>query len=194
MSIPTSVSLLDRLKVARSDASDWRHFQAIYMPLIRRWIGRIPGTAIDVDDVAQDILVVLIRELPWFVRRREGSFRAWLRQVTVNRVRVYKRQRYQQPTVGADLADGFLNQMADSNSLLAKQFDMEHDKHLCASLLAAVRPDFNQATWDAFEQSSLEGRPAADVAHELGLTVNAVTKAKARVLRRLRQEAGVLLD
>jgi RNA polymerase sigma-70 factor (ECF subfamily) len=71
---------------------------------------------------------------------------------------------------------------------------MEHDKHLCASLLTAVRPDFNQATWDAFEQSTLDQRPAADVAHELGLTVNAVIKAKARVLRRLRQEAGGLLD
>jgi RNA polymerase sigma-70 factor (ECF subfamily) len=40
----------------------------------------------------------------------------------------------------------------------------------------------------------VDGRPAADVARELGLTVNAVVKAKSRVLNRLRQEAAGLLD
>jgi RNA polymerase sigma-70 factor (ECF subfamily) len=37
------------------------------------------------------------------------------------------------------------------------------------------------------------GRPAADVAAELGLSVDAVYAAKARVLRRLRQELSGLL-
>jgi hypothetical protein len=40
----------------------------------------------------------------------------------------------------------------------------------------------------------VERRPAAEVARELGLTVNAVVKAKARVLSRLREEAGALLE
>ena len=40
----------------------------------------------------------------------------------------------------------------------------------------------------------MEGRPAADVARELGLTVNAVVKAKSRVLNRLREEGAGLLD
>jgi RNA polymerase sigma-70 factor, ECF subfamily len=191
---PTSVSLLDRLKVARSDASDWKQFELMYLPLIRRWVNRIPGLGGEVDDVTQEVLLVLIREIPRFERQREGSFRAWLRQVTVNRVRVYRRQRFRQPVVAADQTDGFLNQMADSNSLLAKQFDQEHDKHICDTLLAAVRPDFNQASWEAFQQFGLEGRPAADVARGLGLTVNAVIKAKARVLSRLRQEAGGFLE
>jgi hypothetical protein len=33
---PTSISLLERLKVARPDASDWNRLQAIYLPLIER--------------------------------------------------------------------------------------------------------------------------------------------------------------
>jgi hypothetical protein len=37
---PTSLSLLDRLKVARPEASDWRHLQAFYLPLIRRRLDR----------------------------------------------------------------------------------------------------------------------------------------------------------
>jgi RNA polymerase sigma-70 factor (ECF subfamily) len=192
--IPTSISLLDRLKVARSNDSDWNRFEALYKPLIHRWIGRIPGLGLEVDDVFQEVFLVLIREIPRFDRRREGSFRAWLRQVTANRVRVYRRQRHRQPSAAADQADGFLDQMADPNSLLARQFDQDHDKHICDALLSTVRSDFNQATRDAFQQFAVEGRPAAEVARELGLTVNAVVKAKSRVLNRLREEAAGLLE
>ncbi len=191
---PTSVSLLDCLKVARSDASEWKQFELMYLPLIRRWVSRIPGLGSEVDDVTQEVLLVLVREIPRFERQRLGSFRAWLRQVTVNRVRVYRRQHFRQPAMARDQTDGYLDQIADSNSVLAKQFDQEHDKHICATLLAAVRPDFNQETWDAFQQFALEARTAADVARELGLTVNAVIKAKARVLNRLREEAGGFLE
>ncbi len=191
---PTSLSLLDRLKVARANAPEWNQFEAIYRPLIRRWIGQVPGLGTEVDDVVQEVMLVLVREIPRFERQRLGSFRAWLRKITVNRVRVYRRQRYRRPAVAADQTDTFLDQVADSNSLLAKQFDQEHDKHICNALRSAVRPDFNQTTWDAFEQFAVEWRPAAEVARELGLTVNAVVKAKARVLNRLREEAGGFLE
>ncbi len=85
--------------------------------------------------------------------------------------------------------------LANSDSLLAKQIDKEHNDHVCKTLLAAVRNDFDPSTWRAFEMFALEGRPAAEVARELApMTVNAVVKAKARVLRRLRQEAGGFLS
>jgi RNA polymerase sigma-70 factor (ECF subfamily) len=190
----TSDTLLDRLKVARRDDSDWGRFEAVYRPLIRRWIGRIPGLGDEVDDVSQAVFLVLLREIPRFDRRREGSFRAWLRRVTVNRVRVYLRQRRRQIGTGAAQTDGFLDQMADSRSLLARQIDEEHHQHVCNALLAAVRADFTQATWEAFQQFAVDGRPASEVARELGLTVNAVVKAKSRVLKRLRQEAAGFLE
>jgi RNA polymerase sigma-70 factor (ECF subfamily) len=166
----------------------------MYRPLIRGWIGRIPGLGNEVDDVTQEVLLALVRELPRFDRRREGSFRAWLRQVTVNRVRVHRRVRYRQPAALGDQTDGFLDRMVDSSSDLAKKLDEEHDKHVCDALKSAVRADFNDSTWDAFQQFAVEGRPAALVARDLGLTVNAVVKAKARVLGRLREEAGGLLE
>jgi RNA polymerase sigma-70 factor (ECF subfamily) len=191
---PTSLSLLDRLKVARPDAPDWDRFESIYRPLIRRWIGRIPGLGGEVEDVEQEVLLVLVREVPRFDRRRVGSFRAWLRQVAVNRVRVYRRKHHRRPVALGDQTEGFLDRMVDSDSDLAKKLDEEHDKHVCDALRSAVRPDFNQTTWIAFEQFAVEGRPAAEVAQELGLTVNAVVKAKARVLSRLREEAGGFLE
>ena len=93
----TSVSLLDRLKLAGPDASDWNRLQGIYLPLISRWLGRVPGLGVEADDLAQEVFVVVIRELPRFERQREGSFRAWLRQVTVNKTRTHRRRRKRRP-------------------------------------------------------------------------------------------------
>ena len=115
----TSVSLLDRLKLAGPDASDWNRLQGIYQPLIRRWLGRVPGLDAEADDLAQEVFIVVIRELPSFERRREGSFRAWLRQVTVNKVRTARRRRHRRAVAGLDPADGFLDSLADPNGELA---------------------------------------------------------------------------
>jgi RNA polymerase sigma-70 factor (ECF subfamily) len=189
----TSVSLLDRLKVARPDASDWNRLQGIYLPLISRWLGRVPGLGVEADDLAQEVFVVLIREIPRFERQREGSFRAWLRQVTVNKVRTHRRKRHRRAAMSLDPANGFLDSLADPNGDLAREWDLDYDRHVFQILVAIVQPDFNTTTWQAFRRFALDGQPAAKVAEEMGLTVNAVIQSKARVLKRLREEAGELL-
>jgi RNA polymerase sigma-70 factor (ECF subfamily) len=167
--------------------------QEIYLPLIRAWLGRVPGLGHEADDVAQEVLAIAAREIPRFERRREGSFRAWLRQVTVNRLRTYRRKRGRRPALGLDATDGYLDRLADPHSDLAREWDREHDRHVAAKLLALVQPDFSPATWQAFRRFAIDGLPSAQVAVELGLTENAVLQAKSRILKRLRQEAGDLL-
>ena len=190
---PTSLSLLDRLKVARPESSDWNRLQGVYLPLIQRCLGRVPGLGDESADLAQDILVVVFREVPRFDRKREGSFRAWLRQVTVNNVRNYRRKRQRRPVVGLDPAEGFLERLSDPNDELAREWDRDHDKQVVERLLAVVQPDFNPSTWEAFRRFGLDGEPAGRVAEELGISENAVILAKSRVLKRLREEAGELL-
>ena len=189
----TSLSLLDRLKAARPESSDWERLQGVYLPLIQRWLGRVPGLGDEWADLAQEVLVVVFREVPRFDRRREGSFRAWLRQVTVNQVRNDRRRRCRRPVVGLDPADGFLERLADPNGDLAREWDRDHDKHVVDKLLAVVEPDFHSTTWQAFRRFGVDGEPAGRVAEALGLSENAVILAKSRVLRRLRKEAGDLL-
>jgi len=190
---PTSLSLLDRLKAARPDASDWNRLQGIYLPLIERWLGRVPGLGDESADLAQEVLVVVFREVARFDRKREGSFRAWLRQVTVNKIRNYRRKRQRRPVVGLDPADGFLERLSDPNDDLAREWNQDHDKHVVEKLLAVVQSDFNPTTWVAFQRFGVDGVPAGRVAEELGLSENAVILAKSRVLKRLREEAGELL-
>ena len=190
---PTSLSLLDRLKSVRPDGSDWGRLQEIYRPLVLGWLARVPGLGDEAEDLAQEVLVILVREVPRFDRRREGSFRAWLRQVAVNQARTWRKRRHRRPAVGLDQTDGFLDQLADPTGDLAREWDHEHDRHVTQKLLAAVRPDFQPTTWEAFQKFALDGQPASVVAAELGISENAVIQSKSRILKRLREEAGELL-
>ena len=191
----TSLGLLERLKHATPDALEWRRLRDIYSPMIRHWLSRLPHLHHEVDDLTQEVLVVVFRELPSFERSRNGSFRAWLRQITVNRMYAFCKARRQQPVaMGGPETDQLLAQLADPTSDLARQWDQDHDRHVFEKLLAVVEADFEPRTWQAFTRFALEGRPAAQVAGELGVTESAVVQAKFRVLKRLREEAGELLD
>jgi RNA polymerase sigma-70 factor (ECF subfamily) len=57
-----------------------------------------------------------------------------------------------------------------------------------------MQREFRPATWKACWEQVVEGRPPAEVARELGLTLNAVYVARSRVLRRLREYLDQLLD
>ena len=57
-----------------------------------------------------------------------------------------------------------------------------------------MEPEFTGPTWLAFRRQVIDGLPAAEVAAELGTSVNAVLLAKSRVLARLRKEARGLID
>jgi RNA polymerase sigma-70 factor (ECF subfamily) len=87
-----------------------------------------------------------------------------------------------------------LQQIADPDSDLNRQWDEEHDRYVLGCLLDLVGQEFEPATLRAFRRLALEGASGAEVAEELGLSVAAVYMAKSRVLRRIRQEAEGLID
>jgi len=191
----TSASLLDRLHRA-PDSAAWDRLVRLYEPFIRRWLTD-PALAGDADDLTQDVLAILVRELPRFDRRRHGSFRAWLRTITVNRVKEHWRKRRaglrERPEGGTD-AVARLAQLADPTSGLSRQWDAEHDSHVARKLMDLLEPEFTPLTWAAFRRQVVDGQTAAVVAAEQGSTVNAVLLAKSRVLMRLRAEATGLIE
>lgn len=92
----TPLTLLERLQ-RRPDAASWQRLVDIYAPLIRRRLSRTPIQPVDHDDLTQEVLKVVVQKLPDFERRREGSFRAWLRIVTANCLREYWRAAEKRP-------------------------------------------------------------------------------------------------
>lgn len=189
----TSLTLLDRLQ-RDADATAWQRLVAIYAPLIARWLARSPLQQADHDDLTQEVLKIVVQKLPEFQRRREGSFRAWLRVVTANCLQVHWRSEKYRPIATGD--SDFLRQLQDledPQSALAQAWDAEHDRHVVRRLLELIAPQFEEKTLLAFRRVVLEGQKPSDVAAALGISINAVIVAKSKILSRLRQEMDGLI-
>jgi RNA polymerase sigma-70 factor (ECF subfamily) len=190
----TPVSLLERLRL-RPDPASWQRLVDLYTPLIRDWLRRQAVQPADIDDLTQDVLGTVARELPQFHHDlRRGAFRRWLRTVTVNRLRNFWRAARLRPAVGSATVEEALAQLADSSSDLSRLWDEEHDRHVVRRLLELIEPEFEPTTWQAFRLLVLDGLPTREVAAAVGLSVNAVRIAKSRVLSRFRREIEGLVD
>lgn len=191
----TSASLLERL-TTRPDEAAWQRLDRLYRPLIRHWLLREARLRDDVDDLVQEVMAVLVRELPGFHRRRTGSFRRWLRTVTAHRLQAFLRDRRNRPGGRGEATDEYplVQQLADPHSELSRQWDREHNAHVVRRLLELIEDEFAPGTLRAFRRLVFDERRASEVAAELGMTVNAVLVAKSKVLNRLRQEADGFLD
>jgi RNA polymerase sigma-70 factor (ECF subfamily) len=185
----TSISLFERLRQA-PDADAWQRLVDLYTPLIQQWLQRYVLAHQDVEDLVQEVLTVLVRKLPGFEREpRTGSFRRWLRSITINCLRDFWRAQRFRPRPGRDQDFALvLEQLDDPESDLSRLWDQQHDEHVTRRLLEMIRPRFQATTWQAFQRVALDGVPAEQTARELGLSVNAVFIAKSRVLRLLREE------
>jgi RNA polymerase sigma-70 factor (ECF subfamily) len=190
----TSASLLQRLR-QQPDSDAWQLLVHIYTPLLQQWLGRYGLQASDVDDLIQDVLAVVVREMPQFEHNQhKGAFRRWLRTILVNRLRGFWRARQSRPPAGNSDLGQMLDQFEDPQSGLSQLWDKEHDRHVMARLLEQIEPEVTPSTWQAFRRVVLDGKDEETVAVELGISVNAVFIAKSRVLAKLRREAQDLLE
>jgi RNA polymerase sigma-70 factor (ECF subfamily) len=191
----TSATLLQRLN-NRSDFVAWQRLVDLYSPLINSWLRRQAVSTEDAEDLTQEVLGIVVREVSQFQHNgRAGAFRTWLRTITINCLRQSWRSRCVRPhTTRLPNLDSALDQLEDPASELSRRWDREHDEFVLHRLLDLIEPEFRPATWQAFRRQVIDGAPAEMVAAELGLTVNSVLIAKSRVLSHLRRNAEGLVD
>lgn len=192
--VDTSKSFLDRLRDA-PDESLWGQFVDLYTPLIRHWLRQHAHLQSDDDDLVQEVLLIVVKKIPEFRRgERAGSFRRWLKSITVNILRHSLRSRRLRSPGGNDAVSLMLDQLEDPDSALSKMWDDEHDRYLTKRLLEHIKPLFEAKTWTMFQKTALDGQSAATVAAELGVSENAVFIARSRVMAKLREEGHEMLD
>src|SRR5438874_4801834 len=170
---PTSSSLLARVR-RPADRDAWNRFVELYAPLLFAWARRLGLPPADAADLVQDVFLTLVRVMPSFRYDPGRSFRAWLKTVFLNRHRQLARR-----PAGAGLPADVPESADDPLD------EREYREYLVGRAVRLMEAQFEPATWKACWEVVVAGRPAADVAAELGLTVNAVYLAKSRVLRRL---------
>jgi len=189
----TSLSLLARARANDQDA--WSRLTSLYRPLVAFWCRRARSPAEEVEDVTQEVFAAAAAGLATFRRDRPGdSFRGWLRGITRNQVLMYFRRNQGRPRpVGGSDALGQVQNLPD---LLVEPADDEAAEvsGVYRRAVEQVRGEFEQRTWDIFWRTVIEGISPAAVAEEMHTTPAAVRQAKSRVLRRLKQEMGEVLE
>ena len=186
--------MLDRVRQMQPDA--WTRLVEVFGPIVYRWCRKSGLSGHDAADVVQDVFASVARGIVAFHRSQDDhSFRNWLATITRNRVRDFWRRSAKQPdAAGGTEALLHLQNVADplEATLDATFSAADLDGEISRRMLDLVRSEFEEKSWLAFHMTAVEGRLAADVAAELGLTVAAVYQAKSRIFRRLRQQLGEL--
>ena len=184
----TSPTLLQRAVANEPDA--WQRIIHLYRPLVISWSLRSGVRYDDADDVAQEVFRAAFGRLPEFRRDRPGdTFRGWLRVITRNQVITHYRRRKGPDAAGGSAANLAMASVEDPNADDADDSPAEVSA-LYRRALELVRAEFEPRTWDMFWQVVVDEKPTGDVAEALGVTPAAVRQAKARVLRRLKEEVG----
>lgn len=139
----------------------------------------------DAADLVQDVLLLVMTKLSQFDPNRDGSFRGWLRTITVNRWRERMRRKQPVPVYG---------DYAEPAEPAPEFWEREFRELLMARALEIIRARFDENVWRAFWETTVHTRSAREVAEELGLSEGAVYVSKSRVLARLRQELAGLWE
>jgi RNA polymerase sigma-70 factor (ECF subfamily) len=184
----TPASLLERLRQPAQEKA-WERFVELYTPVLHSWARRSGCREADAADLVQEVLTLLVRKLPEFTYDRHKSFRAWLHAVAHNCWHNLRRRAELPRAAGTPPLDEL------TAPYTADPFwETEYRQRLVGRALALMQAEFKPTTWKACWECVVGGRPAAEVARELGISLGAVYMAKSRVLARLRQELDGLMD
>jgi RNA polymerase sigma-70 factor (ECF subfamily) len=188
-----SSTLLERVKARRPEA--WERLVDLLGPVVYRWCRQSGIGREDAADVVQEVFSSVAAHVGDFRRESPGdSFTAWLATITRNKIRDHFRRRQGRPEArGGTDAQLQFRQIPELPELSQQSNGTWAAGLLSRRALDLVRAEFENRTWEAFWRTTVDGQCPADVAQDLGLTLNAVYKAKSRVLRRLRRELGDLL-
>lgn len=190
----TSRSLLQRLH--DDEEAAWERLVSLYAPLVYYWCRKFDLPDQDLADIVQDVFQSVSAKIHQFHKEKPSdTFRGWLRTISRNKVYDYYRRRGNEPkAVGGTDAQTRFTQVEDID------FDNHESEEQAASnalfhrALDLIKADFKPTTWEAFWRVVVDGKTPKEVGEELSMQPGNVRVAKSRVLQRLRQELGDLID
>ena len=130
--------LVTELRSGSESAFDWlvTHYHGPVYGLLAGMLNDPSEAA----DVTQEVFLVMVRGISTFDRQREGSFRAWVRGITVNVVRNYRRRQFRKPAVALDAGIAIVAEAAKPGPVVVLAMDrdrMADTQRLVATLRAA---------------------------------------------------------
>ena len=149
-------------------------------------------------DVFQDTVLKVLQNLRRFDRRRDGSFRKWLRTIVVNQTLAeLRRPANRSPRWPQTRIDQEFARLEDPHQDLPLLTQEEYNAHLKRKIVAKLQADLPEENMQAFLRLIEREITPQQVADELGITLNAVNLRKFHIVRKLREyfeSLGEFLD
>lgn len=185
--IDTNATLLLRLR-DQSDQASWSEFVEIYTPLLFAYCQKRALKSQDSTDIVQTVFLSVSKAIQSFeYDPQKGRFKAWLFTILRNAINSHFRKQKRVPTAASD--DFSFEQLeATPSQDEQKNWEQDYQIRLLHWAMGKIEPEFSPRSWNIFQQTAIQEKPPEEVAAELGMTKNAVTVQKFRVVQRLRQK------
>lgn len=187
----TSTSLLRRLRQEPANEVAWRTFVDRYGGLLRGWCRKWGLQEADADDVTQNVMLELSRQMRAFEYDPQQSFRGWLRTIThrswARFIEARKKHAHSRP---APELESLLTPTARDDFL--SHLEAESQRELVERAKEVVSLRVQPRTWQAFLLMTDHHLPAAEVGRRLGMKEATVYVARSKVQRMLRDEVSRL--
>jgi len=184
----TRASLLIRVRDP-ADQAAWREFVEIYRPVILRLARHKGMQEADAEDVAQEVLAAVAKAVEQREHdRKRAKFRTWLHRVAHNAILNALTRGKPDRGSGDSALLAVLNQHESHTGPDSDLLRLEYRREVFRWAVRQVREEFQQATWDAFWLTAVEGRAIEAVAEELGKNRGAIYAARSRVIRRIQEK------
>jgi RNA polymerase sigma factor (sigma-70 family) len=194
---PTRYSLLSRLQDWRDDDS-WKDFYETYSRLILAVALKSGLTRAEADDVLQETVICVAKEIKAFRRNRDsGSFKAWLRKITKRRIVDQKRKR-DQLTQGEAESDAApqpeeLEEVPEqTNAEIESLWESQWKLNLFQAALAKVKRQVKEEHFQIFDLYAIRGWPAARISRVFNITITQIYIIKYRVGSMIRKHTKLL--
>jgi RNA polymerase sigma factor (sigma-70 family) len=173
------------------DQAAWSDFVQRYGRRIFAWSRKWGLQQDDAEDVTQNVLLDLARQMQDFTYDPSGSFRGWLKTIAYRAWCRLLRDQQKPGARGSEASSGALASLASSEDLLQVLED-ECNRELLEHAMARVQLRVQPHVWEAFRLLAIENLSGAEVASRLNIKVSYAFVAKSKVQKMLREEVEQL--
>ena len=187
----TSATLLSRLRDPKDHAA-WAAFESLYRGLLVRFCVRQGLQHADAEDIVQAVTTSLLKSMPQFVYAPDrGRFRDYLYRCTRNALAAWRTRSSRpgrRPTALDSRTGDALAADADErpDALAERAWEEEWVAHHYRLAMKTVRETFEPTSVEIFNRS-IRGESLGSLAAALGMSEEAVKKARQRVKARLEE-------
>lgn len=185
--VETRASLILRLRNV-DDVAAWDEFIEVYGPVVYR-VARGRGfQSADAENLVQEVLLaVALSVTRWLERDDRGPFRAWLLKIARFEAADMFNRRATRP-LGHDGSEGtrLLNQLPAPDEI-SSQLNLEYQRAVFEWAGEKVRSSVEEATWQAFWLTHVEGHSIAEAARRLATRPGNIYFGRSRVMARIKE-------